>query len=697
MKPTLLQRLGKAAPKNTTPEQPKNRVIRSSSKDLVEIPNVDNFHDIQQMFLSNNRIASLCGIEKFSNLRVLFIADNQISKISEIKFFTNLPIETLNMKGNPITKLPYYQQHAVSKIPTLLFFDDHEVNDQLRAAATSTADFDECRLTLLCINELRIQELEELDKYNGEKSKEWLIRVQRSLGDRTLESFGLDSELRDQNFDKMRNIAFELRSKNENAKCKWGQIYDKIEAIQVNAIDELSQKLKVFIDKLKKNVSQKNSSKSNKSSKSKKEVVNSVSFNRMNSPVTPANKGSILYAKNSPSYYQKLIEITQNQFSFNVPKSEDIDPVTPPTQVHISRQIESSQEYEETGSTFESPSVSNINDETNNTASSLEGMVHSIDNMSPQQKAFIPYNSVQFSQSISPRLSQRNSQQSSPVYTNKISQYDMDSQEIDLYNAFGRIFLNKLMSASFYKWKDETQILQSYNGFIRIYQKRKINRTQRIFFRKWTNRFDLSRKEKSILEIQYNHFIDLPYQPINMPQERNAELLEKTLLMENEILNLHDKIEEAENSAIDYHHTLEESIKNEGKMTNILKKLNQENNSLQNKIKQNDAKYESDIIQFLLDTKLNSDENDASIFQIQKEIMKKEKEIKALKQYITQTKARRQNETDGLNSKLKSAFDVASGFRMEIARLKNETPHSIKKRNYEHNFIPSPPIADVYI
>jgi Leucine-rich repeat (LRR) protein len=129
--------------------------VRCVNKGITDITPFKGSQIMEQLFISSNRVRSLRRIDAFKNLRVLSISYNDISRISELKLLAGIPLKTLNMEGNPITKLPYYQHRVVALIPTLKLFDGRPVNEGLRGRAASTVAFDDQRLTELCVNELR--------------------------------------------------------------------------------------------------------------------------------------------------------------------------------------------------------------------------------------------------------------------------------------------------------------------------------------------------------------------------------------------------------------------------------------------------------------------------------------------------------------------------------------------------------------
>lgn len=629
-------------PTKTTQDNSQNRIIRGANKGSIEIPFVKDNESVQQIFLSNNLIGSLAGIERFTNLRVLFLNDNKIHLISEIKYLSNLPIETLNMKGNPITKLPYYQHHVVASLKSLRFFDDHEVNEKLRAAATGTVEFDESRLTILCINELRILELEELEKDRFDRNTDWLLRVQKALGERTLESFGLDSDIKNQNFDKMRDIAFELKMKNnENMKCKWGQIYDKIESIQSSVIDDLTNKLHNSIELIKQKMNERQEVKSIKKAKKDMNFISmeqtSVNFSKVQNSPIPVNKPK------------------------NIVNNRNEERLSPLTKMQITHPKERNNENDEIVSTSEISSVNNTN-ETNSSATTTNAS-------SPSTSTF-----DEVAESLGTILSQQQ------IFFKRNPDTIEKSVNMDIF--FDKLYQQKILSKIFHIWKNQILPIYQLNRILQVYQKKKTNKVKRVFYYRWYNRY--LKKQKHIdLIISYPQSEHMLSQPIQLSKEKNIELLEQTQRMAKEISVLQTKKEEKEKSTINYRQALEESVKNENKIKHILSKLYHEKKSLVEQISQSQAKYEDNLVQFMLDTQIQKEQSKEKFQKLQKENDLKDREINALKKYIELNEIRYQKEIDDLKKKLTSAFEVTNGFRMEISRLKDTTPPVKQKSNID--------------
>ena len=227
-----------------------DKCVRGSNKGITQINTFPGAAKVEQIFISHNQIATLDGVQNFKNLRVLSISFNEISKISDLKFLNGLRLETINLEGNPITKQPYYQHHVVSVLPHLSLFDGKAVNESLRAKAQAIVDFDTQRLTDLCVNEARLAQMDALLKGRaGMSDAKWKDSVEKMLDpDLTLASFNMsEAEISDA-FDKMRQVAVDLRKKQGSA--KWADVYNTIEDVQRKATQELSAKLAAEIQNL---------------------------------------------------------------------------------------------------------------------------------------------------------------------------------------------------------------------------------------------------------------------------------------------------------------------------------------------------------------------------------------------------------------------------------------------------------------
>jgi uncharacterized coiled-coil protein SlyX len=217
-----------------------DKCIRCASKGITHITGFKGSHSIEQIFISSNQIQSLDGIQQFKNLHVLSISFNNISKLSELKLLSGISLQTLNMEGNPIVRLPYYQHYVVSHVPTLKFFDGCPVDDALRSRADSAVAFDIQRLTELCVNEARLSALE---SPTGDTRQD--IELRSILGCTTLESFGMNQSQIDANFDKMRQVAADFRNKQKfPSTMKWADIYSAIESIQKLALDDFQSRIR---------------------------------------------------------------------------------------------------------------------------------------------------------------------------------------------------------------------------------------------------------------------------------------------------------------------------------------------------------------------------------------------------------------------------------------------------------------------
>jgi Leucine-rich repeat (LRR) protein len=196
------------------------------------------------MYMSNNLIQSLNGIEHYPNLHVLSISFNDIKTISELRYLMGIPLHTLNLEGNPLTRLPYYADYAISLIPTLRRHDSRPVNKSSKTRADSSVKLDRERLTDLCINEIRISSLRSLLDDHESEDSEWFAAVQSILGPLTFESLGMDEDQIHASFDRMREVVRDCREKQKRGQStEWAEIYKRIESLQQKALDEVTLKV----------------------------------------------------------------------------------------------------------------------------------------------------------------------------------------------------------------------------------------------------------------------------------------------------------------------------------------------------------------------------------------------------------------------------------------------------------------------
>ncbi|OHT00274.1 hypothetical protein TRFO_33056 [Tritrichomonas foetus] len=604
------------------------KVIRCANKGITEIGKFDQSSSIEKLFISTNLITSLKGIEDFTVLKILSISYNEIQSISEIKYLKGLRyLETINMEGNPITQLPYYQQHVFAAVPTLKIFDGKNVPEKLKNNADQIVKYDIERLKLLCANEMKIQELEDISKFSGQKNQNWIQLVQQSLKTRDFDSYNFSVDEQNEKFDRMREVALELKTKESGTSLsKWNQIYDQIESVQNQVLTELENNLTSLMKQYNHSISvdQKNTT--------------STNSNRKKTPVSRPSENQIKSTPRSVIKNQTKAVTDKNKTA--TPRENVIKQMTPPTHDH---NVIQPLPEEATRSLFDSEYISKMNDTSSSSDSIMENMTENGMTLSPSPQSAIP------------------------------QQYS-ESKQFDIEYILSFYYSKRVLSQTFQKWKSLFIKIHNLNRLCTLYTKQKEFDIRQQTYQKWCRSLRNRRNQRrSNLHISSTIGKHIPYKPVNLPHEANIELLEKAQSMAEEISKLQADYEKAERKSNDIHRALEESVKNEEKMKTIVRKLTKENNALTERLAKSQTKYEEDVVQFILESRFKYDQQEQKLAEIKKINQQKELELSALKKYIAESKVRHNSEINELKQKLTSAFDVASGFRLEISRLKNES------------------------
>lgn len=611
------------------------KIIRCANKGITEIGKVNQSSLIEKLFISTNLITSLKGIEQFKNLRVLSISYNDIRLISEIKYLKGLSLDTINMEGNPITQLPFYQHHVFFTLPTLKFIDGKTVSEKIRNNAQNSVNYDIEHLKQMCANDLRILELEDLLNFQGERSQQWHNLAQKALTPKNFESYELPIVEQEERFDRLREEALQIRMKNKStALNKWNLVYENIESEQQKAINDLCIALRESISQLiaNNNKSQKKNSvsKSKNISPTSKSIINtkknfksSKTTNKIEmSPIPISNKQTSMKKNNSRQ--QNIITIENDKIS---PLSEE----------------DSKSLYD-----IQNNCLSKLNDASSSNESILESLMDTM-TLSPKPHSNIP----------------------SPV------KYDTSATtNIDLIisNYNKRSKMEKL----FKMWKNKYQTIINLERLCNIYLNKKEDDIKFKFYQRWHQKYMLNSRGKINLEISSSLSHHFPYKILNIPQEANIELLERAQSMAEQISKLQADLEIAESKNTDVRRALEESVKNEEKMKGAVRKMSKEKEELTKRLAKSEAKYEEEVVQYMLESRFKNDQQGLTLVELEKENKQKTHEIMALKKFISETNSKNNIEINELKQKLSSAFDVASGFRCEISRLKGESPLASK-------------------
>ena len=607
------------------------KIIRCANKGITDIGKYNNSSSIEKLFISTNLIKSLSGIEEFFNLKVLSISYNEIQNLSDVKFLKSLHcLETINMEGNPITQLPYYQHHVFSSVPTIKFLDGKNVTDKLKNTAQQTVEYDINRLKVLSANEIRIQELEDLAKFKGEHNRNWALLVQGSLDQRDFDSFNFTEDEQNEKFDRMREVALELRIKDTSTLLnKWNLVYDKIENVQNQVINEYSNNLKnemisilgvsPNLSSKKQIVSSRKSSKPNSRSSSNQsspqemnstkltppEKINFSEKQRIKHNISPTNNycsPDILPTKNPHSSAKSIQKPTDkskliaNKKSFqNIPP----DQMTPPTHDNNNNYSIKPLPEEITASVFGSQCISKLNESYASNDSLVDSVIENGVTLSPSPKCDAP------KQHIEPK--QINIEQVLAFYHSK-----------------------KIIGNIFYYWKELSEKYSYLDRLYCLYKNQKMSDLRISYFQKWWKKYMSNQRNKSFknrLAIAYTLSKHVPYKPINVPQEADIALLEKAQLMAEEISKLQALYEEAEQKNNDIRRALDESILNEEKLKNTVRKLTKEKNDLHYQFSKSESNYEQEVVQFILENRFKYDQQKQKLSDLDLSIKQKDLDI----------------------------------------------------------------------
>jgi chromosome segregation ATPase len=118
--------------------------------------------------------------------------------------------------------------------------------------------------------------------------------------------------------------------------------------------------------------------------------------------------------------------------------------------------------------------------------------------------------------------------------------------------------------------------------------------------------------------------------------------------------------------------TLTQSLSNEEKKKAAIRKLNEQNESLEKRFQTSEAKYEDEVLQFMLETRFRSEASDVRVSQLEATMARLEREKVALNTLIQESQGGHRQEVEELRGKLKAAFEVTYAFRREVSTLKGQ-------------------------
>jgi len=107
--------------------------------DLDNVDCLQSFPNLRVLSMSINDMTTLSAMAKCHNLEELFIRNNKITDFRELRHLSRLPkLKILWLKDNPIhvnTERSLYRARVFSHCPHLVKIDEHDVTDEDRRAA----------------------------------------------------------------------------------------------------------------------------------------------------------------------------------------------------------------------------------------------------------------------------------------------------------------------------------------------------------------------------------------------------------------------------------------------------------------------------------------------------------------------------------------------------------------------------------
>eukprot|EP00757_Euglenozoa_sp_SAG-D1_P000110 gene110-232_t len=109
------------------------RILSLGRNNIKKLENLD-IQDLQELWISYNKIDKLNGLDKLKSLKVLYMSNNNISTPNELdKLHQSCPdLEDLLLIGNPIQmKNDDYRMHVLGRFPQLKKLDGEHVSNQV--------------------------------------------------------------------------------------------------------------------------------------------------------------------------------------------------------------------------------------------------------------------------------------------------------------------------------------------------------------------------------------------------------------------------------------------------------------------------------------------------------------------------------------------------------------------------------------
>lgn len=113
------------------------------------------------LYLSQNRLTSLKGLEHFPRVVTLSVSHNPLTRLDVLNCLkkTNGVLKHASFVGTPMTKLPNYRAHVISRLPWLATLDGEVIDEEQRASAALVIEKERSLMAILIHNDCLIHKL----------------------------------------------------------------------------------------------------------------------------------------------------------------------------------------------------------------------------------------------------------------------------------------------------------------------------------------------------------------------------------------------------------------------------------------------------------------------------------------------------------------------------------------------------------
>lgn len=107
------------------------------------------------LYLSQNRLTSLKGLEYFPKVVTLSVSHNPLTRLDVLNWLkkTKGILKHASFVGTPMTKLPNYRAHVISRLPWLATLDGEVIDEGQRVSAALIIEKERSLMTILIHND----------------------------------------------------------------------------------------------------------------------------------------------------------------------------------------------------------------------------------------------------------------------------------------------------------------------------------------------------------------------------------------------------------------------------------------------------------------------------------------------------------------------------------------------------------------